>query len=113
MEGVLTLTNREGTTEILKHETFTSQTLNADFEAISKVEKDKLGLNNGVRIVNVRNGLIRRLGLSEGFIITAINKVPVSTPEEVSEILEKIKGRVTIEGMTANGQKGLYSWIFN
>ncbi|MCU0431685.1 MAG: trypsin-like peptidase domain-containing protein [Cytophagaceae bacterium] len=113
MTGELTLTNREGTTDILKRETYTSEKLNADFEIISKVEREKLGINNGVRIVQVRNGLIRRLNLSEGFIITAINRVPVSTPEEVAEILEKIKGSVTIEGVTANGQKGYYSFIFN
>lgn len=111
-EGYLTLTNREGTTDVLKRETFTSQSLGADFEIISKVEKDKLGINNGVRIVKVGNGLVRRLGLSEGFIIMSINKVAVSTPEEVVEILEKIRGRVIIDGVTASGQRGYYSYYF-
>jgi serine protease Do len=111
-ENQLTLTNREGTTEILKRETFKSESLGADFEIISKVEKQKLGLNNGVRIVKVGNGLIRRLSLGEGFIITSINKVTVNTPEEVVEILEKIRGRVIIEGITANGQRGYYSYYF-
>ncbi|MCS6824307.1 MAG: trypsin-like peptidase domain-containing protein [Cytophagaceae bacterium] len=111
-EAVLTLTNREGTTDILKRELYTSESLGADFEAVSKVEKDKLKISNGVRIVNVRSGLIRRLGLSEGFIITSINRVPVSKPEEVVDILEKIKGRVTIEGITNNGQRGYYSYYF-
>ncbi len=111
-EGYLTLTNREGTTDVLKRETFKSETLGADFEIISKVEKDKMGIANGVRIVKVGNGLVRRLSLTEGFIITGINKVPVSTPEEVVEILEKIRGRVIIEGITSNGQRGYYSYYF-
>jgi serine protease Do len=111
-DGSLTLTNREGTTEILKRETFKSESLGADMEAISKVEKDKLGISQGVRIVNVRNGLIRRLSLKEGFIITSINKVSVGTPEEVVEILEKIRGRVIIEGITSTGQRGYYSYYF-
>lgn len=111
-ENYLTLTNREGTTEVLKRETYKSESLGADFEAISKVEKDKLGIANGVRIVTVGNGLIRRLSLSEGFVIMSINKVAVSTPEEVVEILEKIRGRVIIEGITASGQRGYYSYYF-
>jgi serine protease Do len=111
-ENYLTFTNREGTTEVLKRETYKSQSLGADFEVISKVEKEKLVISNGVRIVKVGDGLIRRLSLTEGFIITSINKVPVSTPEEVVEILEKIRGRVVIEGITSNGQRGYYSYYF-
>jgi serine protease Do len=111
-ENYLTLTNREGTTEVLKRETYKSASLGADFEIISKVEKEKMGIPNGVRIVKVGDGLIRRLSISEGFIIMAINKVTVSTPEEIVEILEKIRGRVTIEGITSNGQRGYYSYYF-
>ncbi len=111
-EGFLTLTNREGTTEVLKRETFKSESLGADFEILSKVEKEKLGITNGIRIVKVGNGLVRRLSLSEGFIISSINKVAISTPEEAVEILEKIRGRVIIEGITSNGQRGYYSYYF-
>ncbi len=111
-EGQLTLTNREGTTEILKRETYKSESLGADFEIISKVEKEKLGITNGIRIVKVGNGLIRKLSLGEGFIITSINKVKVNTPEEVVEILEKIRGNVVIEGINSIGQKGYYSYHF-
>jgi serine protease Do len=111
-ETFLSLTNREGTTEILRHETFTSQSLGADLEAISRVEKDKLGISNGIRILNIKNGLIRRLGINEGFIITAINKVNISTPSELVEIMEKVRGRVVIEGVSSNGMKGYYSYYF-
>jgi len=111
-ESNLVLTNREGTTEVLKRETFKSESLGADFEVVSKVERDKLGIANGVRIAKVGTGLIRRLSLSEGFIITSINKVPVNTPEDVVEILERIRGRVIIEGVTSSGQKGYYSYYF-
>jgi serine protease Do len=111
-ETFLSLTNREGTTEILKHETFTSQSLGADLDIISKVERDKLGISNGIRILNIKNGLIRRLGISEGFIITGINKVNISTPSELVEILEKVRGRVVIEGISSNGMKGYYSYYF-
>ena len=108
----LVLTNREGTTEMLKKETYSSSSLGADLESVSKVEREKLGISSGVRIINLKNGLIRRLGISEGFVITAINKIPINTPEETVEIIEKIRGKVIIEGITSNGVKGYYSYYF-
>ncbi|WMJ72751.1 trypsin-like peptidase domain-containing protein [Cytophagaceae bacterium ABcell3] len=111
-EGVVTLTNREGTTDILKREIFTAESLGVDLEAISKVERDKMGIEGGVRIVRVKGGLIRRLGINEGFTIISINKNPVTTPQQVEEYLSNARGRVIIEGITTNGVRGHYSYIF-
>jgi len=111
-EAYITLTNEEGTSTIVKRELFSSATLGADFSTIPKVEKDKMGLQNGVRIVNVRNGLISRLGLQEGFIITSINRVPISDPNEAIRILENIRGQVIIEGIASNGTRTFYQYYF-
>jgi len=111
-ECYVTLTNEDGKTDIVKHELYSSSTLGADFSTIPKVEKDKMGLTNGVRIVNVRNGLVSRLGLQEGFIITSINRTPVSEPNEVSNILENIRGQVIIEGVMTNGSRAIYQYYF-
>lgn len=108
----VTLTNEEGTNTIVKHEVYASKTLGADFSTISKVEKEKLGLQSGVRIITIRNGLASRLGLQEGFIITSINRAPVSEPSEVARILENIRGQVIIEGITTNGSKSIYQYYF-
>lgn len=111
-ECFVTLTNEEGKTDIVKHELYSSQTLGADFSTIPKVEKDKMGLSNGVRIVNVRNGLISRLGLPEGFIITSINRTPMNEPAEVAAILENIRGQIIIEGVASNGSRAVYQYYF-
>lgn len=111
-ESYVTLTNEEGKTDIVKHELYSSSTLGADFSTIPKVEKDKMGLSNGVRIVNIRNGLISRLGLPEGFIITSINRTPMNEPHEVSSILENIRGQVIIEGISSNGGRSIYQYYF-
>jgi Do/DeqQ family serine protease len=111
-EGTVVLTNREGTTETLKRETITSSKLGADLEVISKVEKDKLGIPGGVRLLNIKNGFIGRLGISEGFVIIAINGRAVNTAEEVVETLENAKGKIKIEGITSNGIRGYYSYFF-
>ena len=111
-EAYVTLTNREGTTEFLKREIFTSQTLGANLEKLSKVEKTKLGVDYGVRILQVKGGLFRRLGIDEGFIITAINGKKIQDPEEIANIIENTRGRVVIEGINANGTKGYYSYYY-
>lgn len=113
IEGSLTLTNIDGTTEILKKELYFSELLGANLETVPKVERARLGLENGVRIGKItQRGLISRMGIGEGFIVLAVNKKPISKPQELAAMLEKISGRVIIEGITAEGQRGYYSFIF-
>jgi Do/DeqQ family serine protease len=111
-EVVLSLTNREGTTAVLKRETFSVEGLGADLEAISKVERDKLKIGGGVRVMNVRKGLMGRLGIEEGFVITAINRQPVAEPKEVAQMLSNARGRVIIEGIDKKGVGSYYQFYF-
>ena len=112
LETTLQLTNKEGTTSILKNTVYTSELLGADMESLSKVERDKMNLKSGVVLGNVHNGLIRRLGLQKGFIITGINNQPIHTPKEIEDILSQIKGRVIIEGYSSTGGRAVYSYYF-
>jgi Do/DeqQ family serine protease len=111
-ETTITLTNREGTTAVLKREIYNSERLGAEFEAVSKIERDKLGVQSGVRVIKVKKGLFARLRIEDGFIITAINRKPVNTPKEIEDILETIEGKVYIEGVSRDGQRGYYSFFF-
>jgi serine protease Do len=111
-QGALTLTNREGNTSVLRREVFTSQTLGADLEKISKVERDVLNIDHGVRVTNIRRGFMRRLGLQEGFVITSINDTPIDDPEKLVQELSRLKGRVIIEGVNTKGVKGYYQYYF-
>lgn len=108
----LTLTNREGTTERLKKEIYSSRSLGADFEKVSKVERDLLNIPYGVRIAKVRSGLIAQMGFSEDFIITSINQIPIKDPETLSDILSKIRGRITVEGVNRRGRPEAYRYYF-
>ena len=111
-ETTMTLTNREGTTEVIHREVFTSETLGADLEVVSKVERNLLGVEQGVRISNIRRGFLSRLNIAEGFVVTKINDIPISTPEKLVQVLSKIRGRVIIEGVNMDGQKGYYQFYF-
>ena len=108
----MTLTNKEGTTELLKREVYTSRSLGTDLEKVSKVERDLLNIEHGVRILKVRNGLISQMDIEEGFIITYINKVPIKDPETLTDILTKIRGRVYLEGVNKRGRKEYYRYYF-
>jgi len=108
----LTLTNVQGTTDIITRDIRTSRTLGADFEVVPKVERDLLKIDNGVRITKIRSGFIKRLGIEEGFIVTHINKVPIKDSESLEDILVKIRGRVYVEGVSKDGVRGYYSYFF-
>lgn len=111
-EVQITLTNREGTTAVLKSEIYNADKLGADLEAVSKIEKEKLGIENGVRIAKIKGRSIFSR-MEEGFIITAINRIPMKTPEQVEKTLLEInRGRVYIEGVSKEGRKGYYSFYF-
>ena len=106
----LVLTNREGTTTILRREIYTSESLGANFEVVSKVERDLLGIDYGVKVFNIENGLIKRIGIREDFVITDINRNAIKDPERLVNILERIRGRVIIEGVNNKGREGYYSF---
>lgn len=103
-------TNTEGTLEILQNEVVHSARLGADFEPIGKLERDKLNLKGGVRISNIGQGYVRRLGLHEGFIITHINKIEITSVGQCIDLIENMKGQVSMEGVDKNGRKAFYSY---
>ncbi len=108
----LQLTNREGTTSLITREVYNSEKLGAALESVSRVEADLLDIQVGVKISNINGGLIKRLGIEEGFVVTAINQRPIENPKELEEILTRVRGRVRIEGVSSKGIKGYYSYFF-
>ncbi len=113
-EKQITLTNIDGTVSIVKREVYRAESIGAELEVVPKAERARLKIENGVRIakINSNRGLIAQMGLEEGFIITSINNRMIEEPHELAEILERIRGRVIIKGVTKSGQKGYYSYYF-
>lgn len=108
----LTLENRQGTVDILESEVYKSDFLGADLEPLSKVEKEKLDIDYGVRVLKIRGGLFSRMRFQEGFVILSINQQDTKTAEDVENILENAGGKITIEGITAEGIQGYYQFYF-
>jgi S1-C subfamily serine protease len=102
----LTLLNREGGTGIIRRNIYLSKELGAEFEKVSKVEKELLDIENGVKVIDVKiNGPFADFDIPKGFVITAINGRPIENPEELEDILSKIRGKVEVYGVEKNGRK--------
>lgn len=91
-----------------------SKLLGADFQPLSANDLTKMGLTNGIRIINIkRAGYINQLGLPEGFIIYKFNGKSYADAEDLIAAMEAGKGRVSVEGMTKEGAKQSFSYYSN
>jgi Do/DeqQ family serine protease len=108
----MTLTNIEGTTGIVVRQLYESPRLGATLEALPKLERSRLGIENGIRLAKVERGLIRQMDLQVGDIIVAINNYKLERPEELEEILVKIRGRVYVEVIRKDGRKKVFQYGF-
>jgi serine protease Do len=111
-EAICLLTNKEGTTEKIKREIYTSGRLGAELEAISRVEKERYKVESGVRIVKISGrGFFSQYGFEEGFIITMVNNQKCNSPQDVEELLGNSRGKVLLEGINRQGSKGTYQFF--
>ena len=63
----------------------------------------KLRLKSGVQIASLEKGKFKDAGIKEKLIITHVNQVPVSTPDEVVQLVGRARRSVLIEGVYPNG----------
>ncbi len=106
----LTLQNLDGGTGVLKREFYSSNILGARLETINAIERDRLGIDYGIKITGLSRGYLRDLGLNNGFILTQINGESAKNPEKVGQFLENFSGRLRLEGLTPNGQPFMQSY---
>jgi serine protease Do len=112
MDKTLQLRNIDGTISVIKTERYNAESLGAELELLRKAEKTKLRIENGVRVAKIKNGLMARMGMEEGFIITSVNQVKIDSPEQLVSILENARGRVIIQGINKQGVGSYYSLFF-
>ena len=82
----------------------------SSIKAASEETLAKLGIKNGVEIVELGPGKLMEAGATEGFVIQYVNDHPVKTPEDIIEIVKKSKRTVFIEGMTPSGRTGYFGF---
>ena len=109
-EVEVTLRSKDGKIEIetiIKPETKTI--LGATFENISRDEKIKLKIQNGVKIIKFSKSPLKDKGVPVGFIITAIDKKPVYSIKDIIAMLDDKKGSTLLDGIMPDGSKDAFA----
>lgn len=82
----------------------------AKFRNIDALERSRLGIEGGVRLTDIDDGVWEESGLKKGFIITEIDKSDVGSVEEFEQILNRKQGeKILVLGVMPNGSKSYFS----
>jgi len=110
----VTLRNRDGNTSLVKSETKdVLPMLGAKMQVASADVLRKLGIDHGVQVTELGDGLLRNAGIREGYVITEIDKKPIRSIEDVSKILSNKNGGVLLEGIYPNRVRAYYGFGLN
>ena len=82
----------------------------SSIKSASKETLERLGLKNGVEIVDLGPGKLKEAGAVEGFVIQYVNDEAVKTPQDVINIVKKSKRAVFVQGVTPSGQTGYFGF---
>jgi len=80
--------NSLGSTEITKGSDFTS--LGCAFTKLSEKTKESLRISSGVQVAGLTDGIFKRAGITNGFIIQEINNISVNSQSDVEGVYEEI-----------------------
>lgn len=107
------LRNQDNTTSIVKaEETFFNKNLSVSLQKVSKLSLDNMHINSGLRITEIKPGVLQRGGISEGFIITEVNGKAVNSKNDLEDALsESNNNRVRLIGIYPNGMKVSYEFM--
>ena len=74
--------------------------LGASFETLDEKTAQKLGIEGGVRVKDLKNGILKnQTTMKEGFIITGVNNKKVTTVEQMKKELEGVRGGAMFSGV--------------
>ncbi|MFY7734266.1 MAG: Do family serine endopeptidase [Bacteroidia bacterium] len=87
-----------------------NKALDTDFETLTRDERLKLKIANGIKVKNIGGkSILKAAGVPAGFVITNIDKKPVSTVSDVKAAFEGKKGAVLVEGVNADGTQDYFA----
>ena len=101
----VTLKNLEGTEELHKEgESFYNEVLGIKARPLSSSSKSELGINYGLEIVEVKEGIFKQKGITDDFIILSVNYQKVSSENDLKKALSNDRnGKIRIEGTNSTG----------
>ena len=89
------LLNKYGDTNLIKRKFYSDNTVGATMEEV----------DYGVKVFRIKEGLFKKLGIPENYIIISINRQRVKDPQDVIDFFGKYKGRVLLYGVTSSKQE--------
>ena len=105
LEKIVTLKNLEGTEEMHKDgEGFYNEILGVKVQPLPSSLRSELGINYGLKIVEVKEGVFKQKGITNDFIILSVNHQRVSSEADLRKALSNDRnGKVRIEGINSTG----------
>jgi len=91
----VTLLNKNGEVTMVKRKFYQDAFIGATLE----------GVDYGVKVFKINDGLFRKLGIPENYTIISINRQRVKDPQDVIDFFNEYKGRVLIYGMNSSKQE--------
>ncbi len=107
------LQNRNGTTSLMKaQKAFFNSSLGAMLKTASENDLANLNIDHGLKVVSVKEGILQRGGIAEGFIITEVNDQEVNSRRQIDEALSESKGNtVKVSGIYPNGMRISFEFV--
>lgn len=105
---MLTLLNESGNVDVVKQgEIFYNSNLGLMLKPITHDDMIRLKIQNGLMIIEVRQGRFMNSGVTEGFVITKVNGYNVNNKVDLENALNSIRSRRTnMEIVFPNGMTG-------
>lgn len=109
----VTLKNQNNTTALIKGEdSFFNEKLGASLQKINNQEINDLDIDGGLKIINIKDGILLRGGISKGFIITEINGLKVDSKNSLEHAMQSGKNNyVKLKGIYPNGTRVSYEFM--
>ncbi len=105
----LTLKNLAGNTSVVKPGMGTGEVFGARLEALGSNDRSVYNVENGVKIVELNDGVFKDMGLKKGTVITAINGKKINSAEEIKQAVNNNERSLkSIEGITSDGRNFTY-----
>lgn len=105
IEKEVTLKNLEGTEEMHRDtDSFYNEVLGVRAQALPSSLKSELGINYGLKIVEVKEGIFKQKGITDDFIILSVNYQKVSSESDLKKALGNDRnGKIRVEGINSTG----------
>ena len=104
------LRNYKGTTEIIDKNKLEKESslYGAVFEELGKESLKYFDIDSGIKVVSIKKGKFKEIGIKQDFIVTHIDKIAVKRTDDLKNIIKNKKSSTLIEGIYPNGLKGYF-----